>query len=62
MNKLPFDERTLKHAIIYENALNNELDSKNLKQTERYPDVASTLLHDPFYVPKAKKKKKKKRS
>ena len=60
-NKLPYEERTLKNAIIYDNMLNSKLDDKNRKQEDRYPDVSKTLLHDPFYVPKPKGKKKKKK-
>ena len=60
-NKLPYDERTLKNAIIYDNMLNPKLDDKNRIQEHRYPDMAKTLLHDPFYEPKTKTKKKKKK-
>ena len=60
-NKLKYEERTLKNAIIYDNMLNSNFDEANRKQEQRYPDVSKTLLHDPFYVPKPKKKGKKKK-
>lgn len=61
-NKLAYNEKMLKEAIIYDNTLSEEQE-KAVTQGARYPEISKMLIHDPFHVPKkaGKKKKKKKK-
>lgn len=60
---MAYDDRMLKEAIIYDNTLSDEQEKTKVTQEQRYPGIASMLIHDPFHVPKkaGKKKKKKKK-
>jgi len=62
-NKLTYDDRMLKKAVIYDNTLGEEGEKKGVTQGQRYPDISTMLFHNPFHVPKkaGKKKKKKKK-
>ena len=60
-NKLPYEDKWLKRAIIYDNQLDKETEGGMLTKETRYPNIEKTLIINPFAEPKEKGKKKKKK-
>ena len=54
----------IKKALVYENGRADEEIYQNFNPPDirvTYPQIVDTLFHNPFFVPKAKKGKKKKK-
>lgn len=55
---------TIQKALVYNNGRTEEGVSQKFEPSPArvaYPPIVDTLFHNPFYVPKAKKGKKKKK-
>ena len=57
-NRLHYEDKWLKRAIIYDNKIAK--DKEMPTQETRYPSIQKSLDINPFYEPKKEKKKKKK--
>ncbi len=58
-NRLSYEDKWLKRAIIYDNQLDPEKERSMKTQEDRYPNIEKILLENPYREIKKEKKKKK---